>query len=101
MSSQDQSSASSGHENRKLFHPLSTAAVITCLFSVHIQTFFLPSNVSGDIDVSLEHIVARGYLGSRALIQLSSRDLNLQLFHFSAQMSEINKEKITSGRYDF
>jgi hypothetical protein len=38
--SHDQSLPSSLDPKRKVLHPLSTAAVITCRFSVHTQTVF-------------------------------------------------------------
>lgn len=39
----DQSLPRSLDPKRKVLHPLSTAAVITCRFSVHTQTVFLSS----------------------------------------------------------
>lgn len=46
----------------KVFHPLSTAAVITCLFCVHIHTFFdfLPSLSSYGVHEEEEDIEEQG-----------------------------------------
>lgn len=55
----------------KVFQPLSTAAVITCLFSVHIQTIFFDFD---DVDA---HIVAtRGNV-----LSLLEKSTYLQFFH--------------------
>lgn len=95
ISLQDQSLASSRRleEKTKMFHPLSTAAVMTCLFSVHIQTL-LDCPYGPEVDVVEEHITtAKSWLRWVELAHLVAfterlgEQTNLQMLHLSANIN--------------
>lgn len=95
ISLQDQSLASSRRleEKTKVFHPLSTAAVMTCLFSVHIQTL-LDCPYGPEVDVVEEHITtAKSWLRWVELAHLVAfterlgEQTNLQMLHLSANIN--------------
>ena len=83
----------------KVFHPLSTAAVITCLLSVHIHTSLGWRYLADGIEEGLEeHIVTRELNCNRALLsllllltvtELTSQEINLQPWDLT-RTSKIN-----------
>lgn len=74
----------------KVFQPLSTAAVITCLFSVHIHTIFF------DFDVVIAHILAT--LLTRDIVPfLLEKSAYLQFFHLPTEKE--NKESTFDTLY--